>query len=163
MKRLLCIVGSMNRGGAETFLMKIYRALDKTNYQMDFAVTGKGLYDEEIESLGGKMWTIRPKSEGLVRNFLGIKSLVRKQDYQSVLRISQNSLSALELYAAKLGGAKIRAFRSSNSQSVNGTKREDIVHKLFMFMPRFFANVKIAPSTEAAEFMFGKKEIKKHR
>ena len=38
MKRLLCIVGSMNAGGAETFLMKIYRQLDKNEYQMDFCV-----------------------------------------------------------------------------------------------------------------------------
>ena len=38
MERLLCIVGGMNAGGAETFLMKLYRALDKTKYQMDFAV-----------------------------------------------------------------------------------------------------------------------------
>ena len=39
MKRLLCIVSSMDRGGAETFLMKIYRQLDKTKYQMDFCVS----------------------------------------------------------------------------------------------------------------------------
>ena len=39
MKRLLCIVGSMNVGGAETFLMKIYRKLDRSQYQMDFCVT----------------------------------------------------------------------------------------------------------------------------
>ena len=41
MKRLLCIVGSMDVGGAETFLMKIYRALDKSKYQMDFCVAKK--------------------------------------------------------------------------------------------------------------------------
>lgn len=37
--RLLCIVSSMDRGGAETFLMKVYRAIDKTKYQMDFCVS----------------------------------------------------------------------------------------------------------------------------
>jgi len=37
-KRLLCIIGSMNAGGAETFLMKLYRNLDKKKYQMDFVV-----------------------------------------------------------------------------------------------------------------------------
>ena len=49
MKRTLCIVGSMNAGGAETFLMKVYRKLDKTKYQMDFAVAieEKGYYDDE--------------------------------------------------------------------------------------------------------------------
>ena len=29
------MVSAMNAGGAETFLMKIYRQLDKTKYQME--------------------------------------------------------------------------------------------------------------------------------
>ena len=41
MKRLLCIVGIMDAGGAETFLMKLYRQLDKSKYQMDFCVSDK--------------------------------------------------------------------------------------------------------------------------
>ena len=52
MKRVLCIVGGMNAGGAETFLMKVYRRLDKNKYQMDFAVADDGCYDEEIRLLG---------------------------------------------------------------------------------------------------------------
>ena len=62
MKRLLCIVSSMDKGGAETFLMKIYRCLDKTKYQMDFCVSKKekGFYDDEINFLGGKIFYIPP-------------------------------------------------------------------------------------------------------
>ena len=41
MKKLLCIVSSMDRGGAETFLMKVYRNLDHNKYQMDFCVSKK--------------------------------------------------------------------------------------------------------------------------
>lgn len=54
MKRLLCIVGGMDAGGAETFLMKIYRKLDKKYYQMDFYVLkdNAGFYDQEIIELG---------------------------------------------------------------------------------------------------------------
>lgn len=156
MKRLLCIVGSMNAGGAETFLMKMYRALDKTKYQMDFAVAGDGIYDDEITQYGGKIFKITPKSSGMIKNFWSIQKIVKNNHYKSVLRVSQNSLSALELFAAKLGGAEIRGYRSSNSNTVSGTKKEIIVHKLCMWMPRLFANVRFAPSTEAAEYMFGK-------
>lgn len=158
MKRLLCIVGSMNAGGAETFLMKIYRQLDKTKYQMDFAVAvqEKGFYDDEIISMGGKIFHITPKSEGLIKNFRSIKRLVKDEKYQCVLRTSQHSLSALELLAAWMGGAKTRVFRSSNSNTTTGGGTDLKLHKICMFMPRWFANVRIAPSTEAAEFMFGK-------
>ena len=74
MKRLLCIVGGMNVGGAETFLMKVYRNLDRTRYQMDFAVAieGTGAYDEEIKSLGGKIFHITPKTKGVFNNFRDI-------------------------------------------------------------------------------------------
>lgn len=156
MKRLLCIVGGMNAGGAETFLMKIYRALDKTKYQMDFAVALDGAYDEEIRSFGGIIYKITPKSRGVLKNFNDIRSVVSEGRYETVLRVSQNSLSALELFAAQLGGAKTRCYRSSNSNTVDGTKKEIYAHKLFMWMPQLFANVRFAPSTEAAEYMFGK-------
>ena len=104
MKRMLCIVGGMNAGGAETFLMKVYRALDKSQYQMDFAVAikDKGFYDDEILSMGGKIFHIVPKSEGFLKNFFDIKRIVKENDYKSVLRTSQHSLSALELLAARL-------------------------------------------------------------
>ena len=38
MERLLCLISGMNSGGAETFLMKMYRELDREKYQMDFCV-----------------------------------------------------------------------------------------------------------------------------
>ena len=36
MKRVLHIVGSMDRAGAETMLMNLYRIIDKTQIQFDF-------------------------------------------------------------------------------------------------------------------------------
>ena len=163
MKKVLCIVGGMNAGGAETFLMKVYRMLDTTKYQMDFAVANaeKGYYDDEILEYGGKIHHVTPKSQGIIKNFLSIRSIVKENRYEYVLRISQHSLSALELLAAWLGGAKVRTFRSSNSNTTSGSKKQLLLHNLCRFMPRWFANVRIAPSTEAAEFMFGKECIKK--
>ena len=162
-KRLLCIVGSMNVGGAETFLMKIYRVLDKTRFQMDFAVATntEGVYDKEIVSLGGRIYHITPKSSGIIKNYNSIKHIVKEKKYKYVLRTSQHSLSALELLAAKSGGAKIRVFRSSNSNTTTGSNKQLILHNICKFMPMLFANIRIAPSTKAAEFMFGKDCIKK--
>jgi glycosyltransferase involved in cell wall biosynthesis len=151
----------MNVGGAETFLMKVYRQLDKTKYQMDFAVgiSEKGHYDDEIIALGGSIYHVTPKSKGIIQNFSSIKKIVKENRYQYVLRTSQHSLSALELLAAKIGGAKTRVFRSSNANDEGGTVSR-LLQKIFAFMPKYFANVRIAPSTEAAEFVFGKNCIK---
>lgn len=164
MKRLLCIVGSMNAGGAETFLMKIFREIDKSKYQMDFCVatSEKGFYDSEIERLGGKIYHIIPKSKGLIKNLKDIFSIVKKEQYKYVMRISQHSISSLELLAAKIGGAKIIAFRSSNTNS-GGSKLNLLLHYLFRPVANRIVNVKIAPSTEAANYMFGKGVVKKNK
>lgn len=162
MKRLLCIVGGMNAGGAETFLMKLYRNIDREKYQMDFCVSKmeKGFYDDEIIKMGGKIIYTTAKSKNPFQSFISLYRIVKQNDYNYVMRISQHSLSALELLAAQIAGAKVRVFRSSNSNTMRGGISA-ILHKIFMFLPKKVANVKIAPSTPAGEFMFGKKAIEK--
>ena len=56
--RILQVIGSMNRGGAEAMLMNYYRSIDRTKVQFDFVenYTGRAAYDDEIESLGGKIY-----------------------------------------------------------------------------------------------------------
>ena len=161
MKRLLCIVSSMDRGGAETFLMKVYRQLDKNKYQMDFCVSKKesGFYDEEIKKMGGKIFYVPPKSKNPFKSFFEIKKIVKKEKYDSVLRTSQQSLATLDLLASKLGGASKLIYRSSNAGVTNGK----FINKVFGFLPKVIPNVKIAPSTEATEFVFGKIAVKNNK
>ena len=153
-QRLLCIVSSMNRGGAETFLMKVYRALDKSKYQMDFCVNTEGAYDEEIREMGGKIFFVPPKSKNLLKTFFAIKRIVKENKYKSVLRTSQQSLATLDLLSAKMGGAKKLIYRSSNA-GLTGGKISKLINKTFSFLPKIIPNVKIAPSKLAAKFVFG--------
>jgi len=152
----------MNAGGAETFLMKLYRSIDKENYQFDFCVFSpkKGYYDDEISSLGGIIYVCEAKTKNPIRSYLYLKKIVSINEYQYVLRISQNSLSSLDLLAAKMGGAKVLAFRSSNTGTC-GSKKDDIFHALCKPLAMCIPNVKIAPSKYAAAFMFGNSEVKK--
>lgn len=161
MKRILCIVGSMDAGGAETFLMKLYRAVDTQQYQFDFCVSveREGFYDNEIIKRGGRIYHVIPKSKNPIKAFYMVYRCVKENNYKSVLRVSQHSLSALELLAAKFGGAKILAFRSSNTNT-GGSVISQKLHKVFQFLPIRIANVKIAPSKVAAKFMFGKNYYK---
>ena len=50
-------VSIMNRAGQETFLMNVYRNIDRTKIQFDFQCSekGKGDYDDEIRRLGGHL------------------------------------------------------------------------------------------------------------
>ncbi len=157
MKRLLCVVGKMDAGGAETFLMKIYRNIDRNKFQMDFCVSDSevGVYETEILSLGGKIFHTIPKTKSPIKSFFSLKKIVEVNNYKYVMRISQHSLSALELLAAKLGGAEKLIFRSSNTNTCGG-RINQILHRLALPLTIFVPNIKMAPSSEAAKFMFGR-------
>lgn len=158
MKRLLCITANMNAGGAETFLMKIYRELDKSQYQMDFCVNARdNKYADEIEAMGGNIYYVPTKSDSIIKSFNAIKTIVKERNYRYVIRVNEHSLSVIDLIAAKVGGANVVAMRSSNSASE--TKKLAVLHKLFQFLPKTVPNVKMAPSRLAAYYTFGRKQV----
>lgn len=60
MIRVLHVLGQLNIGGAESRIMDLYRCIDRNRVQFDFVVHGdsKGYFEDEIESLGGKIYHI---------------------------------------------------------------------------------------------------------
>lgn len=159
-KRLLCIISSMNVGGAETFLMKIYRNLDRTKYQMDFCVNLEGAYDEEIKALGGKIYVIPCKSENLKAFKQQLKDIIVANNYKYVLRITSNAMGFLDLKIAKKAGAQRCIARSSNSSDGKDFKKK-IVHWIGKLLYSRFVDVRIAPSDLAAKYTFGTRMYKK--
>lgn len=57
-ERILQVVNSMNRGGAESLIMNIYRKIDRSRFQFDFLVhiQEDGAFDKEILELGGRIF-----------------------------------------------------------------------------------------------------------
>lgn len=157
MKRLLIITNTMNQGGAETFIMKIFRKLNKTKYMFDFYIMGdKGYYDKEILALGGKITYGPIKTKGFRAYKYYFKNFLKNNKYEYVYKATANSVGALDLYFVKKSGmAKNIIVRSTNSKSDN-----ILLHMLFRPFANRFSITKIAPSTEAAFFMFGKRKTK---
>ena len=56
--RVLHVIGIMNRGGAETMIMNLYRHIDRSKVQFDFVENSRepAAFDEEILSLGGRIY-----------------------------------------------------------------------------------------------------------
>lgn len=161
MKRVLCILSCMNAGGAETFLMKIYRNIDRTKYQMDFCVNifEEGFYDKEITEMGGRIFHIPAKSDNLKEFKRQLTSIIKDEHYESVLRITSNTMGFLDLKVAKKAGAKVCAARSSNSNDPAGIKAK-IAHRLGRILYGKYVDVKIAPSDLAAIYTFGDRAYK---
>lgn len=61
--RVLHVIGAMDRGGAETMLINLHRAIDRSSVQFDYLVheTRTCDYDEEIERLGGRVYRGMPR------------------------------------------------------------------------------------------------------
>lgn len=156
-KRLLCIISSLNTGGAETFLMKVYRRLDKSKYQLDFVVNADGFYDEEVKKLGGRIFKTPLRTKHPVKSYKALKNIVKENKYEHVLKLGNSPLSVIDLIAAKRGGAKIRAMRSCNALT-NLSFGQRVLDFIFRPILNKCANVKIAPSDLAAKYTFGEKQ-----
>lgn len=162
MKRLLCLLSNMNTGGAETFLMKVYRTLDKTRYQMDFCihVEDKCDYEDEILSMGGRIFRIPPKSKNAKEFKRRLTKLISEHHYRYVLKITSNAAGFWDLKIAKKAGAERTIARSSNSG--DGTSRLQLmIHRVAGVLWKKYADIRIAPSDLAAKYTFGKRSVKK--
>lgn len=160
MKRLLCIVSGMNTGGAETFLMKLFRTIDKSSYGMDFCVNEEeNYYAKEIEDGGGRIFVVPSKSKDPIGSFNAIRRIVSENGYKYVLRVNEHSLATIDLLAAKKGGAEVLAMRSSNADSDG--KLNGLLHKAFKPLAGAVPQIKIAPSELAAEYTFGKNAVRR--
>lgn len=161
-KRLLCIIGNMNAGGAETFLMKMYRSIDRSKYQMDFCINTNNecFYEDEIKTLGGKIYRISAKSQSIKLFKNGLSDCIKSGNYKYVFRITSSAMGFMDLKIAKKAGAKICSARSSNSNDGKSIKAK-AAHVLGKLLYRKYADVKIAPSDLAAKYTFGKKAYRR--
>lgn len=162
MKRVLCILSGLDAGGAETFMMKLLRSMDKTQYMMDFCVGNEkeGFYEKEAVSLGSTIHHITLKSKNAKQFTKELRTVLKENNYDAVLRLGDTCISTYDLWIAKFVGIKRRAMRSCNASSSNG-RLNQLIHKCLRRPLSSVANIKFAPSTEAAEYTFGPGIVKR--
>lgn len=162
-RRILHIVSAMDRGGAETLIMNVYRNIDKSQVQFDFIVhrSEQGDYDKEILELGGRV--IRIASLGQLGPILYIKELtriMRSFPYQAVHSHTdyQGGISSL---AAKLSGIQHRICHSHSTNWQKGKRlKERIILKTLQTIIKVSATSYCSCSEEAGRFLFGDQSLK---
>ncbi len=111
--RILHVVGGMNRGGLETWLMHILRNIDRDRLQMDFLVhtTEPCAYDGEIRSLGSRIIPcLNPSKPWLyARNF---KNILKEHGPYDVVHSHVHQFSGYVLRLAQQAGIPIRIAHS---------------------------------------------------
>ena len=158
MIRVLHIVGNMNKGGQETFIMNIYRNIDREKVQFDFIVHGpKGYYEDEILELGGEVYRVTPKTKNLYKYLSDMRSVFKENKFNVVHIHSGTATVFLDALIAKNSGVSNIIAHSHSTQSSNGA----VLHKLCRPLLNRFVNYRFACSQSALEWLFGKQHISK--
>lgn len=154
MIRILHVVTYMGRGGLETVLMNYYRNIDRSKVQFDFLTHRdfRADYDDEIETLGGKIYRLprlvpwSPSYKKALNSFFG-----EHPEYK-IVHVHQDCLSSVILRAAKSHDVPVRIAHSHNN---NQDKNLKYLIKLFYrrSIPKYATEL-FACSKEAGEWMF---------
>lgn len=162
MLRVLHVIGKMDRAGAETMIMNLYRNTDRDQVQFDFMVftDQEADYDDEIRSLGGNIYHM-PAFRGVNYFALG-KEIDRffSEHYYVIVHGHIGSLAPMYLKIAKKHGS----FTIAHSHATNST---DFIERLvFGFLAhsvRFVADYFFACSKQAGIDRFGNKIVESDR
>lgn len=152
--RVLQIVTYMGRGGLETMLMNYYRHIDRRKVQFDFLVHRdfKADYDEEIQSLGGKIYHA-PRLIPWSRSYRGkLKDFLNAHPEYKIVHVHQDCLSSVALQCAKECGVPVRIAHSHNSNQDKNLRF--IIKKYYMKQIPEFATDLFACSKKAGDWMF---------
>jgi glycosyltransferase EpsF len=164
--RVLHIVSAMDRGGAETLLMNVYRNLDRRKLQFDFVVhrSDQGDYDHEIRHLGGKIYNV--PSLGNAGPIIYVKKLVEIMSSNSYTAVHSHTdyQSGFPALAAKIAGIPHRICHShSNNWPMYDSYKQKLLLKGLQSIIKFSATQYCSCSQEAGAFLFGQKAVEKNQ
>lgn len=122
--RVLEILGSLHRGGAETMIMNYYRAFDKTLCQMDFVIHAEfeNDYRNEAKQLGARVFLLdRPGKIGAKRYINELCDLIKKTGPYDAVHIQTNYQAFLSIIAARRAKIKKIIVHSHSTKFPRGS------------------------------------------
>lgn len=162
--RILHVIGAMDRGGAETMIMNLYRAIDRSRVQFDFLVHEQREcdYDEEIQDLGGKVYRDLPRF--MLINYPRYKRLCReffeRHDEHAIVHGHIASSAAVYLQEAKRAGRIAVAHSHAQHYPLS---LPELGFRALAYPVRFVADQFLACSSEAGRDRFGEAVIESDR
>lgn len=161
--RVLQVIGVMDRGGAETMVMNLYRAIDREKIQFDFLVheQREGDYDAEIVRLGGRIFRA-PRYTGLnvISYRCHVRALFAAHPEWRVVHGHIGSCAPQYLSEAK----RVGAFAIAHSHAQNyGSRLSGLAFNVAARPVRRIADYFMACSREAGLDRFGRSIVRGDR
>lgn len=155
--RILHVLGRLDRGGAETMIMNLYRHMDRNRIQFDFVIHTEDIcdYTEEIERLGGKIYSVKPFGASTALGYPGQwRQFFRQHPEYRVIHGHMRSTASLYLREAKKAGL-VTIVHSHNTSSGRGFSA--LVKNILQYPLRFQADYLFACSEWAGIWLYGKR------
>lgn len=154
--RVLHVLGRLNRGGAETMVMNLYRKIDRSKVQFDFIIhtNDKCDYSDEILSLGGVIYSI-PRFIG--KNYIQYSRawdrFFKEHPEYKIIHGHVRSTASIYLQIAKRNDL-ITIAHSHNTSS--GISFSAFSKNMLQYPIRYIADYLFACSISAGKWLFGK-------
>jgi glycosyltransferase involved in cell wall biosynthesis len=157
--RILHVLGGMDRGGVETWLMHVLRHIDRERFRMDFLVhtDRRCSYDDEIEALGSRIYFC-PAPSNPIRYARNFRRIVREHGPYDVVHSHVHYFSGFVLGLAKAAGVRTRIAHSHSDTTIlesSGSLSRVSYVRLSRRMIQDYATWKLAASDRAANSLFG--------
>lgn len=159
-KRILHVVHSLQRGGMESRIMDIYRHIDREKYQYDFYIESgrKGIFDDEVINLGGRIFYRDGDSPINIPRFKMFHNFLESHP-EYIIICAYNQWSGWYLKQAKKQGVPIRIANSRTSIETKSIK--NAIKTISKINVNKYATHRFAVSHRAAIWLFGDKTVKK--
>lgn len=154
--RVLEILGSLHRGGAETMIMNYYRAFDKKQCQMDFIIHAQfdNDYCEEAASMGAKIIMLdRPGQVGAAKYIMEMCLVIKNNGPYDAVHIHTNYQAFLSIIAARMAGIKRIIVHSHTTKF---SHKQILINRAVM---KLFKVTRVACGTAAGQAFFGKNYV----
>lgn len=158
--RILHILQRMEAGGTQALLMNIYRKIDRTKVQFDFLVEypNKQFYDDEIISMGGKIYYTNVRNDFNIFKFQKELKKILKENNYKIVHVHAFTIGYFCLKTAKRCGVPIRIAHSHNNETVHDSKY--LLKRVMQKLYTIHANNLFACSEAAGRYLFGNREFK---
>lgn len=153
--RVLQVISGMGSGGAEAFLMNMYRNVDRSKVQFDFLLrSDENIYEDEINKLGGKIYYTASFPKHYLKNKYQVRSILKNNQYE-VVHVHANALFYMTaLTEAKRAGVPCRIMHSHSTAPLYSWSVP--IHTFNQKRIEKLTTYKFACSMGAAQWMFGK-------
>lgn len=155
--RVLHVLQRMEAAGVQTLLMSIYRNIDRSKVQFDFLVhySEKQFFDDEVESLGGKIHRLSVRQDfNLPKYLVELNRFFKEYPEYKIVHGHMPVLGYFYLSAAKDNGVPVRIAHAHTNQHFNNLKGK--IAKVMKTLYAINANNYFACSKSAGEYFFGK-------